>query len=208
MYGDASPPGMVSPGNAGYSANPYANYDDPFALQQQRPEQIFQASAIASQKDIEKRQADSNIDPTAVSLPPHLFIPSDAQSVDIRNLVSVPPATTVDILDFRGRQGGYVKFIGYAIFNDALLLSSIDLIPLVNGARVLPFHGNPNDNFKMGLGLSPDLSVLIPCQLDLQPQDRLIWRFTNNGVVDVSVGVRMNGYYSQSTQRKVGRFGG
>ncbi|NJM09350.1 MAG: hypothetical protein HC883_00160 [Bdellovibrionaceae bacterium] len=44
--------------------------------------------------------------PTAVSLPPHLFIPADAQSIDIRNLANVPPATTVDILTFRGRPGG------------------------------------------------------------------------------------------------------
>lgn len=208
MYGELPPEGFVTPENAGYSANPYTNYDDPFAMQAQRPQEIFQASSIASAQDLNKRMEESNIEPQAVSLPPHLFIPSDAQSVDIRNLVNVPPLTTVDILDFRGRQGGYVKFIGYAIFNDALLLSSIDLVPLVNGARVLPFHGNPNDNFKIGLGLSPDLSVLIPCQLDLQPQDRLIWRFTNNGGVDVAVGVRMNGYYSQSTQRKIGRFGG
>lgn len=200
--------GFIDYANQGYSHDPYINYNDPFKTNIQRPEEVFQASAIASAEDIKYRQEISNNQPMGVALPPHLFIPADAQSVDIRNLVNVPPLTTVDILDFSGRTGGFVKFIGYAIFNDALLLSSIELVPLVNNARVLPFHGNPNQNFKIGLGLSPDLSVLIPCQLDLQPQDRLIWRFTNNGAVDVAVGVRMNGYYSQSTERKIGRFGG
>ena len=202
------PDASVTQSNPGFSHDPYVNYNDPFKSNIQRPEEMFQASAIASAQDIKYRQEISNAQPVGVALPPHLFIPADAQSVDIRNLVNVPPATTVNILDFSGRPGGFVKFIGYSIFNDALLLATIDLVPLVNGARVLPFHGNPNLNFKIGLGLSPDLSVLIPCQLDLQPQDRLIWKFTNNGAVDVAVGVRMNGYYSQSTERKIGRFGG
>ena len=202
------PPGDITQKNPGYGFDPYTNYNDPFKADLARPEEIFQASAIASAQDIKYRQQISNDAPQAVALPPHLFIPADAQSIDISNLVNVPPATTTDIITFRGRPGGFVKFIGYAIFNDALLLGTINLIPLVNGARVLPFHGNPNLNFKLGLGLAPDLAVLIPCQLDLQPQDTLIWRFTNNGLVDVAVGVRMHGYFSQSTERKAGRFGG
>ncbi len=52
------------------------------------------------------------------------------------------------------------------------------------------------------------MQVLIPVQLILQPQDVLTWEFTNNDVVDVAAGVRMNGYYSQDIVRKVGRFGG
>jgi hypothetical protein len=60
----------------------------------------------------------------------------------------------------------------------------------------------------MGLGLGADMSVLIPVQLDLQPNDLLEWTFTNNDVVDIAVGVRMNGYFSQDIIRKTGRFGG
>ncbi len=169
---------------------------------------MFGASRVSGDQAAQKRAADSAQNPVAVSLPPHLFIPADAQSIDISELANVPPATTVTLLKFSGKKGGIVNFIGYSIFNDALMLSLINLVPKVNGVRVLPFHGNPSLNFKMGLGLGPDMQVLIPVQLILQPQDVLTWEFTNNDVVDVAAGVRMNGYYSQDIVRKVGRFGG
>lgn len=148
--------------------------------------------------------------PTAVSLPPHLFIPGDAQSVDIRNLANVDPGTTVTLLTFRGPQGMLTKFINYAVFCDALLFDLINFVPLVNKRRVFPYHGNPDRNYKIGLGLAPDLSnnSLIACQLDLQPNDLVEWQFTNNDTVAVAAGVRMTGYVDQSTIRKTGRFGG
>jgi hypothetical protein len=185
---------------------PFQSYDQGFHIQDQTS--VFGASPIAGAQDIAKRAAASNTDATAVSLPPHLFIPGDAQSIDVSELANVPPATTVNLMTFKGLKGGLVKFIGYAIFNDALMLALINLVPRVNGVRVLPFHGNPNLNFKLGLGLGPDLSVLIPVQLDLQPGDILTWDFTNNDVVDVAAGVRMSGYFSQDIIRKTGRFGG
>jgi hypothetical protein len=143
-------------------------------------------------------------------LPPHLFIPADAQSIDIRNLANVPPATTVELLRFKAPQGQYVKFINYSIFFDALLFDLINLVPLVDGIRVFPYHGNPQQNYKIGLGTGQDLSNgnLISCQLTLQPGNELVWKFTNNDVVDVAAGVRMVGYLDQSTIRKIDRFGG
>lgn len=190
--------------------NPFITYDSGFRQQNQTPYQVFGASPIAGPEDQKKRKQQSNVMPTAVSLPPHLFIPADAQSVDIRNLANVPPATTVDILTFRGRPGGLTYFIGYGVFFDALLFDLINLLPTVNGSRVFPLHGNPDRNFKIGLGTGSDLSNanLISCQLILQPNDVLRWTFTNNDVVDVACGVRMSGYFDQSTIRKTGRFGG
>lgn len=200
--------GSVTYDNAGYSYDPYANYDAKFKSVAQRPQQVFQASALTSHQEIVRRQELSNEDPVAVALPPHLFIPDDAQSVDIRNLANIPAGTSVDLLTFKGKAGGLVKFLGYSLFTDAVLFNNVEWIPLVNGARVLPFHGYPTQNFRMSLSLGFDLSSLIACQLDLQPQDTLVWRFINNGIVDVAAGVRMSGYYSQSTIRKTGRFGG
>ena len=190
--------------------NPFLTYNSGFTQQNQTPYQVFSSSPIAGPEDQKKRKQQSNVMPTAVSLPPHLFIPADAQSVDIRNLANVPPATTVDIMTFRGRPGGMTYFIGYGVFFDALLFSLINLIPTVNGSRVFPLHGNPDQNFKIGLGTGSDLSNanLISCQLILQPNDVLKWTFTNNDVVDVACGVRMSGYFDQSTIRKTGRFGG
>lgn len=190
--------------------NPFQTYDRGFKAQGQEPYNVFSASPIAGAEDLKKREEQSNVMPQAVSLPPHLFIPADAQSIDIRNLANVPPSTTVDLLTFTGRKGGIVKFISYGVFFDALLFNLINLVPTVNGLRVFPFHGNPQANFKIGLGTGSDLSNinLVACQLDLQPGDVLKWTFTNDDVVDVAAGVRMSGYFDQSTIRKIGRFGG
>lgn len=190
--------------------NPFATYDRGFKQENQTPFSVFSASKIAGPEDQKKRAEQSNKMPVGVSLPPHLFIPADAQSIDIRNLANVPPATTVDLLTFRGRPGGLTYFIGYGVFFDALLFDLINLVPTVNGVRVFPLHGNPNRNFKIGLGTGSDLSNtnLVSCQLILQPNDELVWTFTNNDVVDVAAGVRMSGYFDQSTIRKTGRFGG
>jgi hypothetical protein len=189
-------------------SNPFDTYNTNFKSNLQQPFSVFNASPVAGAEDQQKRQEDSNVKPIAVSFPPHLYIPEDAQSIDISELDNVPPGDTVTLLSMTGLKGGFVYFTGYAVFNDALMLSLIELVPKVNGSRVLSLHGNPQLKFKMGLGLGPDLSTLIPCQLMLQPNDVLTWEFTNNDVVDVAAGVRMSGYFSQSTIRKSGRFGG
>jgi hypothetical protein len=171
---------------------------------------VFSASPVAGKEDLKKRIEISNQMPQAISLPPHLYIPEDAQSIDIRNLASVSAATTTNLLEFTAPKGGFTYFISYGVFFDALLFDLVNLVPTVNGARVFPFHGNPQQNYKIGLGTGADLSNsnLIPCQLQLQPGDKLVWQFTNDDVVDVAAGVRMSGYFSQSTIRKTGRFGG
>jgi len=194
----------------GGSLDPFQTYDAAYQQNMNKPWEPFTASAVAGASEQQRRSEISNQMPQAVSLPPHLFIPADAQSVDIRTLANVPPLTTVTLMTFRGRSGSLVKFINYGIFMDALLFNLVNLVPKVNGLRVFPFHGNPDLNFKIGLGTGSDLSNgnLIPCQLDLQPNDVMTWEFTNSDAVDVAVGVRMVGYLDQSTIRKTGRFGG
>lgn len=194
----------------GGSRDPFSTYDASFTQRLQEPDQVFTASAVASKQDQITRQEHSGVNPTSVSLPPHLFIPADAQSIDIRNLANVPPSTTVTLLEFAAPKGMHVKFIQYSVFFDALLFALVNLVPKVNGVRVFPYHGNPQEKYKIGLGTGQDLSNanLISCQLDLQPNDKLTWEFTNTDVVDVAAGVRMVGYVDQSTIRKTGRFGG
>lgn len=196
------------PSGDGTNGRPFSTYDALFSNQMQTPFSVFGASPVSGAEDREKKAEQSGKMPIGVSLPPHLFIPADAQSVDISALANVPPATTVDLLTFRGPAGGITKFLGYSIFNDALSLATIELTPLVDDNRVFPFHGNPQLNFKMGLGLGPDMQVLVPCQLDVMPGQIARWVFTNNDVVDIAVGVRMSGYYAQDITLKTGRFGG
>jgi hypothetical protein len=190
--------------------NPFDTYDQLYKPEVQRPMQPFSASKTSGPADQQRREEISYRQPTPIALPPHLYIPEDAQSVDIRRLANVPPATTVTLLRFVGVRGAITRFINYGVFFDALMFDLINLVPLVDGVRVFPFHGDPQSQFKIGLGTGADLSNsnMIQCLLDLQPNQVIEWIFTNNDVVDVAAGVRMVGYVDQSTIRKTGRFGG
>jgi hypothetical protein len=152
------------------------------------------------------RKPDVNI----VELPRHLFIPAKAQSVDIRNLASITPGSSFDLLRFTAPPGGTTYFYGYAVFNDALLYNNVEFIPTVDGARIFPYHGNPDDNYKIALGVSSDVSnnALIQCAIQLNPGQVLLWRARNTDVVDVVMGVRMVGYLDSGNIRGESRIGG
>lgn len=190
--------------------NPFASYEAPFKEDVGGSVDPFTASATSGQKDQARRQEQSAAMPVSVSLPPHLFIPETGQSVDLRRLASVIAATSARLIEFTAPKGAISRFIGYSIFTDALNFGLIEFVPKVNGKRVFPYHGDPQDNYKIGLGLGPDLSNanVINCVLDLNPGDKLTWDFINNDVVNVAAGVRMIGYIDQTITRKIGRFGG
>ncbi len=189
--------------------NPFNSYKRGF-MNQVNPGKVFDAVSTTSKQDQARRIEQSGQMPQSVTLPDHLFIPQTAQSVDIRRLANVPPFATVDLIVFVAPQGVKTKFIGYGVFSDALLFNLVNFIPTVNGKRVFPFHGDPQVNFKIGLGLTPDLgnNALIPCQLDMNPGETLKWTFTNSDVVDVAAGIRMSGYVDSTVIRTAGRFGG
>jgi hypothetical protein len=190
--------------------DPFSSYEAPFKDSVGGNVDPFTASSTSGQKEQARRQEQSSALPIAVSLPPHLFIPETGQSVDIRRLASVAPATSDRLIAFTAPKGAITRFIGYSVFNDALNFNLVEFVPKVNGRRVFPFHGDPQLNFKIALGLGPDMSNAnsINCLLDLNPGDFLTWDFFNNDVVAVAAGVRMIGYVDQTITRKIGRFGG
>lgn len=145
-----------------------------------------------------------------VQLPRHLFVPEGAESVDIRAAFSVTAGTSLDILRFVAPPGARTYFLGYAIFNDALLFANVNFIPTVNGSRILKYHGDPQNNFKIALASTVDLgnNALSPIQLALNPGEILNWRVINNEAVDVVMAVRMVGYVDSSNTRTNLRFGG
>lgn len=135
--------------------------------------------------------------PVPVSFPPHLFIPQGAASIDIRRCCTVTPGSIREtMMSFTAPQGGVTQFISYAIFNDGLLEENYEFKCLVDGSNVLAYHGDPMKNYKIALGLGPDLSNvnLIPMQLAIQPGQTVIWTVTNKSAVDTVMGVRMVGY--------------
>lgn len=149
---------------------------------------------------------------TPVQLPFHLFIPPGAQSWDPRIAADVLANTTAPTLlwSFRVPKGAMLHIFSYAIFSDGTLAANQEFIPRVNGSRVFPYQGDPTDEFKINLGLAPDLSnnSLITCQLTLNPNDLIEWFVINRNVVDVAMGVRMSGYIDRDQRRINARVGG
>ena len=146
----------------------------------------------------------------SVLLPPHLYIPKDAQSLDLKNLFDVAPGATVTVIDFICPKGAITVIQYYAIFNDGLLAANFDFYPTVDGRRVYQFHGDPLDNFRIYLGVGPDLGneALIVGTLYLQPAQRLVWQAQNRALVVSTMGVRTVGYVDYSLIRSQTRFGG
>lgn len=171
---------------------------------------VFRAAATSEKPTAETLRA-ANAPATNVNFPRHLYIPEGAQSLDFRRVVNLPsPNTDYELFRFVAPPGAVTRFISYGVFNDGNAAADYNFKPLVDGSRIFPYHGDPSDNFKIYLGLGPDLSntSLIPCQLYLQPGQVLQWLVTNTSGVDTSMGVRMVGYFDTSQQRVTGRFGG
>jgi len=148
--------------------------------------------------------------PTDVAFPPHLFIPENAESIDIRKVMNIPLGTSdYEILSFTAPQGAVTRFIKYGVFNDGLLASDYRFLPVIDGSRIFRYHGDPTDNYRISLGLGPDLSetAMIGCQLMLYPGQTVRWLVTNASAVDTAMGVRMVGYLDTSQRLVPTRFG-
>jgi hypothetical protein len=191
-------------------ANPFNTYNTEFTNLPAKPFETFSASAVSGKPAQNKREGISYGDPQSVALPPHLFMPEDAQSVNISSERLVAPGTQT-ILTFSGVPGSIVRFLSYAFYSTAPSPAfPSQIVPTVNGIRVFPYHGDPLDNYSINVSSGPDLSngSMISCLLDLQPTDKLEWTYFNATGGNVNVGIRMVGYVDQSTIRKIGRFGG
>lgn len=144
--------------------------------------------------------------------PRHLFVPAGAESVDLRSVWNIPAGTNdFSILRFVAPQGASTRFIKYGIFNDGNAAVDYDFKPLVNGNRIMRYHGEPmaNGSFHLALGLAPDLAeeAMVPYQITLNPGDILEWLVSNNSIVDTSMGVRMLGYFDTQQIRSATKFG-
>jgi hypothetical protein len=125
-------------------------------------------------------------------------------------LVAANTPTPTRIFTFTAPLGATTHFIGYSVFSDGTDASLQEFIPKVNRERIFPFQGDPNNNFRINLGLGPDVSNahLILCQLTLNPREVLTWDVINNHGVDVAMGIRMVGYVDATQKRLNARSGG
>ena len=171
---------------------------------------MFKAVTARAKDEAIKANTETARERTNVDFPPHLFIPDGAESIDARRVLSVDPNTVnLEIFRFVAPEGCVTRFISYGIFNDGDDAVNYKFLPEIDGNRVMRYHGDPLNFFKMDLGLAPDLSnsALIPCQLALAPRQTLTWRIWNNSGVITSMGVRMVGYFDIRQMRVTPKFG-
>lgn len=146
-----------------------------------------------------------------VQLPSHLYIPANSDSIDISAAAEISASSTGNlILRYKAPRGKGVRFINYGIYNDGLDATLLRFLPKVNGKKILDSHGNPILNFRLSLGLAPDLgnNSLRYCSIYLNPEDEITWEFDNNDTVPVTAGVRMVGYTLDSKKSRAEAFGG
>lgn len=153
-------------------------------------------------------------EPTPISLPRHMFNPDNVPSLDFRRACLIPANTTAALpfllFEFTCPQGSVAVFTHYAIYCDGLDEDLVEFLPAVDGSRIFPYHGNPAKNFKMGLGLGPDLSntCLIPANLKLFPGQTLRISAVNlDPGVSSAMGARFVGYLDNVNLVEAGRFG-
>lgn len=190
--------------------NPFQTYDAPFSNTVGGGPSPFTATRTSGTQEAQRRQEQSNSDPVAVSLPPHIYMPETAQSVDLRRAMDVVDGAIETLIDFTAPRSGVTRFFSYALYTTATDFTEIAFVPTVNGRRIFPYHGDPQENYKIALGTSGDLgnNSLINGLLTMNPGDRLVWTFQNNTGLNVIAGVRMVGYFDQEIVRKINRFGG
>lgn len=182
---------------------PYANPDNGLGGGNR---EVFKALSTTTPEELGAKVARENLPGQTVDFPRHLFVPEGSNSLDLRKAGLVTSGTVdAQLLSFRAPEGAITRFLSYGIFNDGLLESTIQFTPLVDGSRVLPYHGDPDANYRISLALSADLSYssLIPCQINLNPGQFFQWLVTNTSVIDVVMGVRMIGYFDNSQRGNI-----
>jgi len=178
---------------------------DPFG--NTRPHPMDAVSATTPEEAYEIKNAYENPMPTL--LPRHLYAPEGARTVNFQKVISVPSGGNLSLFDFTCLPGSTLVLFQYGLFTDAPRLSDIKWSPIIDGARVLEYHGDPANNFFMteatGNGLSN--TDLVPCQILLEPGQKLSWSVQNNTLVAYQMGVRMIGYIDMSQRLTTSKFG-
>lgn len=166
--------------------------------------EIARRTADTQKKILEKLSSKPEI-----SFPHILYAPEGSQTVDLRNLADVDPASEFTLIDFVAPEGGNTQITHFGIFNDGLLASDFDFFPRIDGRRIYTFHGDPLNQFRIYLGVAPDLGndSLFQATVTMQPGQRLTWVAENRSAVVTSMGVRVVGYVDR-VKREQYRWGG
>jgi hypothetical protein len=171
------------------------------SIKMQTPEDMAELQRLG-----EKMKQDS----VQVDLPRHIYIPKGVPSLDLRRACFIPAGSSNYLLwEFTCRPGTVAIFTHYALYCDAQDAALVEFKPTVDGNRIFPYHGDPSNNYKMNLGLAPDLSEisLIQANLILFPGQTIRWKIDNLDTVDVAMGTRMVGYLDAAAAMTSSTFG-
>jgi len=198
-------------GTLGFGLNITGKSSNPFSMNTSQSGKSAKESLAQVEQPTKSQDFEHTGQAMPVILPRNYFRPFGTDSLDLRNLIDVP-ANTVNqtYFEFKAPKSSNVVITHYAVFTDILLAQNVEFIPRVNGNRVLRYHGDPNNNFRINLSVSVDLSgnALIPCEILLQAGQTLSWAFSNNSGAPAPMGVRIVGYVDSITKSSGTNFGG
>lgn len=148
--------------------------------------------------------------PTPTLLPRHLYAPEGARTVNAIRIISVPSgAAFVNLFDFPCIDGSTTVITAYGLFTTAAHLADIEWRPTINENRVLAYHGDPANNYRLteATGLSLANTDLVSCQLLMETGQVLNWSVRNTSGAAVQMGVRIVGYIDMSQRLMSSKFG-
>lgn len=168
------------------------------------------SSVVSADPATANSLANRYANPVPVLFPRYLAAPEGAETVDIRRIAVLNAGESISLYSFTCLPGTTTVFFNYALFTDALNNADLLWLPTVDKRRILAYHGDPADSYKINLAVGIDLSqaALIPCQVIMQPGQILNWQITNNSANQISMGVRMVGYMDVGQQLTSGKIGG
>lgn len=131
-----------------------------------------------------------------IKIPENIVNPEGSKTVDISRLQTIASGATETILRLEAKKGETYRFIRYGFFNNKVLASEVEFFPTLDGVRILEYHGDPIQDFKLYLSLGDNLaeSNLIFCDIVVSPGQVLEWKAKNNAGAEGEFGVRMRGY--------------
>jgi len=149
------------------------------------------------------------MNPFKVSFPTNYYNPVGADSFDIRALDVFAANETKVLFEYKAKEGQTIKFIKYGVFTNTVAADNFELIPTIDGKRILNYHGDPTLDFAINLSIGPDLTenCMIPCDFDLKTDQTLRIVCKNKQAVSTEIGARFRGYLVRENRSQRG-FGG
>jgi hypothetical protein len=181
--------------------NKWDSYLNPFSLRESTVPQpgSYARDAMAVNDEIHDSQWD------------HDLWADRYQSVDLRRQVSVASGVgKVLLLEFTPRTDAIFYQQAYAVFADTVNLFDVDFVPVVSGVRVFPYHGDPQNRFRINRQSSTQLNnlALVNAPLKVQPLKVYQWFAINNTGGDVDMSVRIVGFVQSVKMRDKPRMNG